>query len=157
MFIGMQDDLNKCVKSNKKVNDEHEINNIDINNNENIRYRSLSECVVEDNYTLGFTTIKEPSADKQNIEWEDFLHNLVGDDQENLESLLRIKEKILKESSNSNESLSMVPLLKKDEDRDYYAKNLKLLKLLFDSKKAIKILPSNDKQVNSLHIIIIFK
>ncbi|CAD2093984.1 fam-c protein [Plasmodium vinckei lentum] len=29
------------------------------------KYRSLSGCVVEDNYTLGFTMIKEPSADKQ--------------------------------------------------------------------------------------------
>ncbi|CAD2107663.1 fam-c protein [Plasmodium vinckei petteri] len=105
MFIDMQDDLNNCVKSNKKVHDEYEINNKDINSNEKFRYRSLSECVVEDNYTLYFTMIKEPSADKQAKKFN-FLNcfNIFK------KSLLRIKEIFFKESSNNNESLSTVAL-----------------------------------------------
>ncbi|CAD2107765.1 fam-c protein [Plasmodium vinckei] len=105
MFIDVQDDLNNCIKSNKKVHDEYEINNIDINNNEKFRYRSLSECVVEDNYTLGFTMIKETSADKQSKRFIFFnCFNIFK------KSLLRIKEIFLKESSNNNESLSTVAL-----------------------------------------------
>ncbi|SCL83313.1 fam-c protein, partial [Plasmodium chabaudi adami] len=59
------DDLNKYVKKNKNIHDKYEINSIDINNNEAFKYRSLSECNVEDDYTLGSSTIKEPSDNKK--------------------------------------------------------------------------------------------
>ncbi|KEG03779.1 hypothetical protein YYE_00679 [Plasmodium vinckei vinckei] len=55
------DDLNNYFTKNKNVHGEYEINGIAINNNEEFRYRCLSEHSIENNYSSGSTTIREPS------------------------------------------------------------------------------------------------
>ncbi|CXH19986.1 fam-c protein [Plasmodium berghei] len=122
------DDLNKYVKKNKNAHDEHEINSIDINNNEHFRYRSISEYNIEDNYSFGSITIQE------------FAHNKKS----NCFNIFK-RDKKTKKSSNANGFLSKVALLVGNVPHNFPVQSPEHYQFLLNLKNRLDNHPSNLK------------
>ncbi|CAD2096436.1 fam-c protein [Plasmodium vinckei lentum] len=124
------EDLNKYFKENKNVHDEYEINSIDINNNEKFRYRSLSEHIIEDNYTLVSTTIQETLNNKESKGF-------------NCSNILK-RDKKTNKSSNNNESFLNEVFRVGNNLNAFLAKNPENLKLLSQLIEKLEKQPSNN-------------
>ncbi|SCN58573.1 fam-c protein [Plasmodium chabaudi adami] len=143
-------DLNKYVKKNKDVHNEYEINSINGNNNENFRYRSLSEYNIENDYTFGSTTIEEISRNRESkcFDWFDCLNclncfNWVGCCKRF--NIFKINKKTRK-SLNIKESFPKVTLLVSNIPHEFPVQDEEHRNFLLKLKKRFENHPSNLKK-----------
>ncbi|VEV54402.1 fam-c protein [Plasmodium vinckei vinckei] len=143
-------DLNKYVKKNKSVHNEYEINNINVNNNENFRYRSLSEHNTENDYNYGSNMVEEISRNTSSVDCDLFdcynclnCFNWLG--YFKCFSIFK-RDKKTSKPSNSNESIPKVTLLVTNIPHEFPVQNQKHHDFLLKLKKKFENHPSNKKK-----------
>ncbi|CAD2083686.1 fam-c protein [Plasmodium vinckei lentum] len=142
-------DLNKYIKKNKSVHNEYEINNINVNNNENFRYRNLSEYDEENGYTYGSNTIEEISRNTSSkcCDWFDCFNSFNCFNWLGCFKCFNIFKSNKKTSkpSNTNESLPKVTLLVTNIPHEFPVQDEEHRNFLLKLKKRLENHPSNKK------------